>query len=184
MSAEEHQEKEFMLETLTQQKIKYSLTSDWLHFVALCGVFPASTKAGIFKNWGKYEDLFIALVQEEGKIGVQHFMQAIVLYFIKKYNKEMSKYASTFMKKLVDEKVLRASFLINWYDKVERLDKDSMMYDKKSERKFRELNEPFFEWLRKENEQSGDDSSDSEEEKKETVEEVKTTTVEEETKAK
>lgn len=70
LSAEEHQEKEFMLECLTQQKIKYSLTSDWLHFIALCGIFPASTKAGIFKNWSKYEDLFIALVQEEGKIGV------------------------------------------------------------------------------------------------------------------
>lgn len=86
----------------------------------------------------------------------------------------MSKYASTFMKKLVDEKVLRADFLISWYDKNERLDKESMMYDKKAERKFRELNEAFFEWLRKEAEASGDDESESEEENKQ-VEEVKAT---------
>jgi uncharacterized membrane protein YukC len=78
------------------------------------------------------------------------------------------------MKKLVDEKVLRADFLISWYDKTERLDKESMMYDKKAERKFRELNEAFFEWLRKETEASGDDDSESEEENKQ-VEEVKAT---------
>ena len=83
LGAEELEEKEFMLETLTQQKIKYGLTPDWLHFVALCGIFPPSVKGGIFKKWSKYEDLFIALVKEEGKIGVQHFLQAIVLYFIK-----------------------------------------------------------------------------------------------------
>jgi len=86
------------------------------------------------------------------------------------------------MKKLVDEKVLRADFLISWYDKIERLDKESMMYDKKSERKFRELNEPFFEWLRKENEQSGEDSESEEENKQ--VEEENKATVEEEKKPK
>ena len=77
----------------------------------------------------------------------------------------MSKYASTFLKKLVDEKVLRADFLMSWYDKCERLDKESMMYSKKAERKFRELNEAFFEWLRKETEASEDDESESEEDK-------------------
>lgn len=33
-------------------------------------------------------------------------MQALVLFFIRKYNDELSKYAETFLKKLVDEDVL------------------------------------------------------------------------------
>ena len=75
---------------------------------------------------------------KEGKIGKEHFMQALILYFIKKHSK-MSKYAPTFMKKLVDEDVLSEKFLLKWFDKKVKLDKDSLLYDKKAEKKYKEL---------------------------------------------
>jgi hypothetical protein len=56
--------------------------------------------------------------------------------------------APTFMKLLLDENILRDSYIIDWNDKNLRLDKDSGLYDKKAERKFRELLENFVEWLR------------------------------------
>lgn len=93
-------------------------------------------------------------------------MQSLCLYFIKKYNAEMSKFAPTFMKKLVDENIMSDKFLIQWYDKEAKLDKDSGLYDKKSERKFRELIEQFIEWLRNAESGSGSESSSEEEEAK------------------
>ena len=92
--------------------------------------------------------MFIKLVKDEGLNGRDHFMQSLCLYFIKKFNAEMGKFGPTFMKKLVDENIMSDKFLIQWYDKEVKLDKDSGLYDKKSERKFRELIEQFIEWLR------------------------------------
>jgi len=77
------------------------------------------------------------------------------------------------MKKLVDESFVSEKFLIEWYDKVIRLDKDSGLYDKKAEKKFRDLIEKFMEWLKTAESSSGSSSgSDSEEEKKEEEEEA------------
>jgi len=74
----------------------------------------------------------------------------------------MAKYAATFVKKLVDENVLDEPFIIAWYDKERRLDKESGLYDKKAEKKFRELIEDYVEnWLKKEDSDSSDDSSSS-----------------------
>ena len=92
--------------------------------------------------------MFIKLVKDEGLSGRDHFMQSLCLYFIKKFNAEMGKFGPTFMKKLVDENIMSDKFLIQWYDKEVKLDKDSGLYDKKCERKFRELIEQFIEWLR------------------------------------
>jgi len=93
-------------------------------------------------------------------VGIEHFMQALVLYFVRKYKSEMGKYAQTFMKKMVDENILSEKFLIDWADKTTRLDKDSALYDKKAEKKFRENNEKFMEWLKKTEyvEASGDEA--------------------------
>lgn len=102
-------------------------------------------------------------------------MQAVCLYFIKKYKDDMVKYAPTFMKKLVDENILSKQFVIEWFDKTIKLDKDSGLYDKKSERKFRELIEQFIEWLKNEesDSDSGSDSEDQKDVKQVEVEEVK-----------
>ena len=52
------------------------------------------------------------------------------------------------MKMLVDEDIISDKTLIAWYDKEMRLDKDSLLYDKKAERHFRDMIEQFIEWLK------------------------------------
>ena len=79
-----------MLDGLT---VKYNLTKDFLHFIALCGIFPPSYN--ICKHWNKHEDVFIDLVKREGKIGIQHFMQALMVYFIRVQSKDFIKYGAT-----------------------------------------------------------------------------------------
>ena len=56
------------------------------------------------------------------------------MFFIKKYNDELSKYAETFLKKLIDENVLSEQFLIGWYDKEITLDKKCNFKDKIAEK--------------------------------------------------
>lgn len=60
-------------------------------------------------------------------------MQSICIYFSKKY-KDLGKFAETFMFKLVDEGSLSKQFVIDWYDKNLKLDKNSGLYSKKYER--------------------------------------------------
>ena len=67
------------------------------------------------------------------------------------------------MKKLVDEKVLTSKFIVDWNDKNVRLDKDSGLYDKKAEKKFRDLLEAFVNWLKNAEEESGSEQSSEDE---------------------
>jgi len=60
----------------------------------------------------------------------------------------MAKYAETFLKKLVEENIMSEKFLIDWNEKNIRLDKDSGLYDKKAEKKFRDLTENFINWIK------------------------------------
>ena len=87
-------------------------------------------------------------MKKEGKIGIDHFMQSLVLYFVRVYKDELQKYAPTFMKKLVDENILTDKFIIDWSEKNIRLDKNSLLYDKKAEKQFRDMIEQFVEWLK------------------------------------
>ena len=135
-----------MLALLQEAKEKYNLPTDFLHFIALCGLFPPNRN--IIKHWKSNEDVFVELVKQEGKIGIDHFMQSLVLYFIRVYKEELSKYAPTFMKKLIDENILKDKFVLEWADKTHRLDKESLLYDKKAEKHYRDLLEQFLEWLK------------------------------------
>lgn len=156
---------EVIAQILEEGKNTYGLTYDFLHYAALAGLFPP--KRNILKYWSANEKIFLGFVKQEGKVGIEHFMQALVLYFIRKYKGELDKYAQTFMKKLVDENILSEKFLIDWFEKVIRLDKDSKIYDKKAEKKFRDLIEKFVEWLKTASSDSGESSSEEEEETQE-----------------
>lgn len=140
---------------------KYDLPVEFLHFVALCGLFPPTRN--ILKNFSNNEAVFIQLVKNEGKIGKDHFLQSVVLYFVRFYKEQLDKYAPTFMKNLVDENIIAEKFLLKWYDKEVRLDKKSFLYDKKAEKTFRELIQKYIDWLK--NQSSGSDSSSSSDEK-------------------
>ena len=117
-----------------------------MHYIALCGVFSPSRN--IVKYWDLNEELFIKLVKIDGKLGLEHFMQSLVLYFIRKYKDELSRFAPTFLKKLLDNNTIGEKYIQEWFDKTIRLDKDSMLYDKKAEMKFRDLVTDFVEWMK------------------------------------
>lgn len=131
---------------LMDYKMRYQLTDESLHLIALCGVFGPSKN--IVKHWDTYEELFLSLVKLDGKLGLEHFMQSVVLYFIKQYNEELGKFGPTFMKKMLDNNLIGETFILEWYDQTKRLDKESMLYSKKSERKFREMLVDFIEWMK------------------------------------
>ena len=95
-------------------KMKYELPNDSLHLIALCGVFNPSKN--IVKHWDTYEELFLSLVKLDGKLGLEHFMQSVVLYFIKQYNEELGKFGPTFMKKVLDNNLISEKFIIEWYE--------------------------------------------------------------------
>ena len=122
------------------------LSDECLHYVALCGIF--SPKRNIVKYWDLNEELFLRLVKNDGKLGIDHFMQSVVLYFIRMYNKQLSRFSATFLKKLLDNNTISEQFIQEWFDKTHRLDKDSMLYDKKAEKKFRDLVTDFVEWMK------------------------------------
>lgn len=145
-SADELKDNDRISDILYDGAQTHGLPIDFLHFVALCGLFPPSRN--ILKNFSKNEDVFINLVKSEGKIGKDHFLQSVVLYFVRKNKDELNKFAPTFMKNLVDENIIAEKFLLQWYDKEIRLDKNSYLYDKKAEKTFRELIEKYIEWLK------------------------------------
>lgn len=109
-SASDLKNNDKIYDILADSKSDYGISHDFLFFVALVGLFPP--QRNILKNWSENQEVFIRLVKDEGKIGRDHFMQALVLYFIRKYNAELNKYAATFMKKLVDENIMSDKFLI------------------------------------------------------------------------
>lgn len=137
---------EVVSDILELAKSTYGLDYSYLHYIALAGLFPP--KRNILKNWSHNEEIFVGFVKKEGKIGIEHFLQGLILYFIRKYKGELDKYAPTFMKKLVDENIISEKLIIGWYDKEITLDKDASTRDKKAEKKFRDLIEKFVEWLR------------------------------------
>ena len=101
----------------------------------------------MIKFWKDYEKIFLSLVQQDGKIGIKHLLQSIVLYFIRKYP-DMSKFAPTFMKLLYDQEVFSDEFIIKWFNRKQKLDKNCDLYDRKAEKLFRQTIEAFVNWLR------------------------------------
>jgi hypothetical protein len=76
-----------------------NIPNEFRYFILICGVFPP--ERSIVKFWPQYEQLFLNFVTADGKIGIKHLLQAIVLYFIRKYP-DLGKYAATFMKLMYD----------------------------------------------------------------------------------
>ena len=132
-------------ELLLDYKVKYNLTNEFLIYTALCGVF--SPRRNIVKYWDTNEELFLSLIKLDGKLGLDHFFQSVVLYFIRLYKTEAGRFGPTFMKKMIDNNTISEKFILDWYNKEISLDKDSMLRDKNAEKKFRNLLVDFLEWL-------------------------------------
>lgn len=87
-------------------------------------------------------------MKQDGKVGTKHLLQAIILYFTKRYPAEMGSFAGTFMKLLVcDQEVYSEDFMIKWFNRKAKLDKECVLYDRKCEKAFRHLIEGFITWL-------------------------------------
>ena len=127
--------KEEVLETLRNQQVSMNFTNDYKYYILLYGLF--NNERNIIKNWTKYEDYFMELLKVDGKIGIKHLMQAIVLYFIRRYPQQ-GVYSGTFCKLLFDQEVFNEKFFIQWFNKKIKLDKKSIMYDRKAEKQFKD----------------------------------------------
>mmetsp|Transcript_4889 Transcript_4889/g.7331 ORF Transcript_4889/g.7331 Transcript_4889/m.7331 type:complete len:303 (+) Transcript_4889:22-930(+) len=103
-TSEDLDDNDFVLQLLEEHQQNFKVPQEFMYFIALCGLFPPNRNP--VKHWSKNEKVFIELVRQEGKVGKEHFMQAVVLYFIRQYNSELSKYAETFMYTLLQENVL------------------------------------------------------------------------------
>ena len=65
-----------MLQTLDEHSDKYNIAKPFHHYIALCAIFPP--EYNIIRNWNKHEEVFIEIVKQEGLIGIDHFMQALI----------------------------------------------------------------------------------------------------------
>jgi hypothetical protein len=59
----------------------------------------------------------------------------------------MQKFAPTFMKLLYDQEVFSEEFMIKWFNRKLKLDKNCALYDRKAEKQYRTLIEGFINWL-------------------------------------
>ena len=59
----------------------------------------------------------------------------------------MGVYSATFMKLLYDQEVFEEEFIIKWFNKKLKLDKNCSLYDRKAERQFRKNISEFVKWL-------------------------------------
>lgn len=88
-----------LLEETKKLMVTLSLPNEYRYYILICGIFPP--EKNIVKNWPQYEKTFLNLVATDGKIGIKHLLQAMVLYFMRKHP-ELQKFAPTFMKLMYD----------------------------------------------------------------------------------
>lgn len=157
---------EELSQILTSYKATYGLTDEFLHYIALCGLFHP--RRNIVKNWDANEELFLELVKNSGKQGLNKFFQSVILYFIRTYKDDMRVYGATFIKKIIDNNIISAEWILLWADKKVELDpaSDSNLYDHKAEKKFRKDLTDFTEWLKKAEEEEADEAAEPDSETK------------------
>jgi len=85
LSADDMEDNGKVHSALSTAKSEYGMSgemhADFDHYLALCGLFPP--KRNIIKHWATNEDVFLSFVRKQGNVGIEHFMQALVLYFIR-----------------------------------------------------------------------------------------------------
>ena len=141
---EEKATPEQILEELKRLQISMNFSGEYRYYILICGLF--NNDRSIVKNWSSYEKTFLSLIEADGKIGIKQLLQAIIIFFMVKYP-DQQKYAATFMTLLYEEEIFSDDFLIKWYNRKLKLDRNCALNDRKSEKKFKELLEKFIEWL-------------------------------------
>lgn len=70
------------------------------------------------------------------------------------------------MKHLYEEDIYTDEFLIKWYNRKKKLDRECALNDRKAEKQFKELIAKFIEWLETAEEDEDEEEDDDEEEAK------------------
>ena len=138
---------DLVLDELRLLGASLGFSAEFRYWVLICGLFNGDSSRNIVKYWKDHEKIFLTLVQQDGKIGIKHLLQAIVLFFTKRHP-ELIKFAGTFMKLLVcDQEVFGEEFIVKWFNRKAKLDKTCVLYDRKAEKAFRAGIETFIKWL-------------------------------------
>lgn len=137
---------EKLLEELRKICASSGFSGEFRYWVLICGLFSADPNRNIVKRWKEHEKAFLQLVQHDGKIGIKHLLQSIVLFFVRRHP-ETEKFAGTFMKLLNDQEVFSEEFIIKWFERKGKLDKTCALYDRKAEKEFRQSIASFVKWL-------------------------------------
>lgn len=166
----EHQE---FIEEIRRLNISFGLTPDYKYYILMCGLFNIARTP--LKNFKKHEKLFKHYTEKE-ELGKKHFLQAIVYFFIRRFP-DLQKEAASLMQYLVMNKFFAKDFLLQWNAKKLKMDKSSILYDRKAEKKMKGLLESFMGWLEdldSDSSSSEESSDEGEEEKKEEVKKEET----------
>lgn len=127
-------------------QISLNITPDYKYWILFCGLF--SKTRNVVKFWEKYEQAFLWLVAQDAPgMGMKHLLQTIILYFLY-FDESQQKFVSTFFKLLYDSNVFSDTFLVEWFEKKIKLDKKTILYDRKAEKAMRDLLKDFISWLR------------------------------------
>jgi hypothetical protein len=98
--AKEKPKADVLLAELKLISTSLGFTNEFRYWVLICACFSAAKEHNIVKTWKDFEKAFLALVQQDGKIGIKHLLQSIILFFTKRHPEQI-KFAGTFMKLLV-----------------------------------------------------------------------------------
>ena len=97
--ANEDKSNEDIMNFLKNSQISMQFPNEFKYFILMCGLFDE--ERNIVKYWKKHEQCFVSLVQQDGELGIKHFFQSVILFFIRKYPSTTA-YCDTFMKLLYD----------------------------------------------------------------------------------
>ncbi len=142
--AESERTCEELLSEARHAQLILNITADYKYYLLFCGVFQG--KRNCVQHWAKYENAFLALVQQDGELGVKRLLQTFCLYFAVRAP-DMQKYVTTFFRMLYDQSVFTDEFLIGWHSGKIKSDKRCVLYDRKAEKAFRPLLDEYITWL-------------------------------------
>jgi hypothetical protein len=118
-------------------------TGEFRYWVLMCALFNGDGTRNMVKFWKDHEKAFLTLVQQDGKIGIKHLLQSIILFFVRRHPEQL-KFVPTLMKLIVcDQEVFSEEFVIKWFNRKSKLDKGCALYDRKAEKTFRGSIEAF-----------------------------------------
>lgn len=131
---------------LTDVKViqfRLNVTPDYKFFILINAIFTPTR--GILENWTKYEEIFLTLVKQAGAHGGDRLLQALCLYFNK--NQEQQKHLVDFFKLLYKQRLYEDETYKEWFAGNKKLDKNSVLYDRKAEKDVRPQLAAFIDWL-------------------------------------